>query len=58
MLCRLRYDPATQAYAKRRTTQGLSKPEIIRCLKRYVAREVYRTLIPTDPVKDNLARAA
>lgn len=27
-------------------------------LKRYIAREVYRTLIPTDPVKDNLARAA
>jgi transposase len=58
VLCRLRHDPATRAYAQRRTKQGLSKPEIIRCLKRYVAREVYRTLIPTDPVKDNLARAA
>jgi transposase len=34
-------DPATRAYAERRTEEGLSKKEIIRCLKRYVAREVY-----------------
>jgi transposase len=58
VLCRLRYDPATQAYAKRRTTQGLSKPEIIRCLKRYVAREVYRTLLPLTPPTEDLAPAA
>jgi len=36
--------PATRAYAGRRTKEGLSKKEIIRCLKRYVAREVYRQL--------------
>lgn len=30
----------------RRTKEGLSKKEIIRCLKRYVAREVYRALLP------------
>ena len=36
--------PATRAYADRRTKEGLSKREIIRCLKRYVAREVYRQL--------------
>jgi transposase len=58
VLCRLRYDPATQAYAVRRTKQGLSKPEIIRCLKRYVLREVYRTLLPTAPPKEDLAPAA
>jgi hypothetical protein len=34
-------DPATRAYAERRTAEGKSKAEIIRCLKRYVAREVY-----------------
>jgi len=34
-------DPATRAYAERRTGEGKSKAEIIRCLKRYVAREVY-----------------
>jgi transposase len=32
--------PATRAYAERRTQEGKSKAEIIRCLKRYVAREV------------------
>jgi len=36
--------PATRAYAERRAKEGLSKKEIIRCLKRYVAREVYHQL--------------
>jgi hypothetical protein len=36
--------PATRAYAGRRTMEGLSKKEIIRCLKRCVAREVSRYL--------------
>jgi len=45
VLARLRWDPRTRAYVARRTKQGLSKREIIRCLKRYVAREVYRHLI-------------
>jgi transposase len=39
--------PATRAYVERRTEEGKSKPEIIRCLKRYVAREVYRCLRAT-----------
>jgi transposase len=39
-------DPATRAYAERRTAEGKSKAEIIRCLKRYVAREVYRQICP------------
>ena len=43
---RLGSDPATRAYAERRTAEGKSKTEIIRCLKRYVAREVYRHLRP------------
>jgi hypothetical protein len=38
---RMGSDPATCAYVERRTEEGLSKKEIIRCLKRYVAREVY-----------------
>ena len=41
---RLGSAPATRAYAERRTAEGKSKAEIIRCLKRYVAREVYRQL--------------
>ena len=44
VLCRLRWDPRTRDYADRRTKQGLSKPEIIRCLKRYIAREIHREL--------------
>ena len=41
VLVRLRYDCRTKAYLHRRTGEGLSKSEIIRCLKRYVAREVF-----------------
>jgi transposase len=44
VLGRLRYDPRTRAYAHRRAKDGLSKPEVIRCLKRYVAREIYTAL--------------
>jgi transposase len=47
VLTRLRHDPRTRAYAERRTAEGLSKKEIIRCLKRYVAREVYDALTHT-----------
>lgn len=43
-LVRMRYDPRTRAYVTRRTQQGLSKKEIIRCLKRFIARDIYRTL--------------
>jgi len=44
MLSRLRWDPATQDYAKRRTTEGKTPREIKRCLKRYIARDLYRLL--------------
>ena len=44
-LARMRRDPRTQHYVARRTAEGKSKREIIRCLKRYVAREVYRVLV-------------
>jgi transposase len=33
--------PPTRVYVERRSAEGLSKKEIIRCLKRYLAREVY-----------------
>ena len=46
VITRMGSHPATRAYAGRRTDEGLSKTEIIRCLKRYVAREVYRHLRP------------
>jgi hypothetical protein len=41
VITRMSARPATRAYVGRRTEEGLSRKEIIRCLKRYVAREVY-----------------
>jgi len=47
VISRLRWDPATQAYMNRRLAEGRTRREIIRCLKTYVARQVYRA-ITTD----------
>jgi transposase len=44
VISRLASDPKTQTYMERRVKEGRSKREIIRMLKRYVAREVYRQL--------------
>ncbi|WP_414989836.1 transposase, partial [Aeromicrobium sp.] len=41
---RLRSDPKTRAYAQKRTHDGLSKQDTIRCLKRYICREIYQAL--------------
>lgn len=41
---RMARDPQTRAYVERRTREGLSKKDIIRCLKRYVARSVFNAL--------------
>lgn len=41
---RLSCDPATIKYVARRTAEGLSKREAIRCLKRFIAREVFKLL--------------
>jgi transposase len=43
-LSRLRYDDRTRAYADRRREEGRTDREIKRCLKRYIARELYRRL--------------
>ncbi|MFF0372657.1 transposase [Micromonospora sp. NPDC005087] len=44
-LTRLRADPRTRAYVQRRTTEGRTKREILRCLKRYIAREIFKIVI-------------
>jgi transposase len=41
---RLRWDNRTRDYLERRTHEGKSRREIIRCLKRYIAREIYNHL--------------
>lgn len=47
VLTRMVYDPRTKEYFSRRTKEGLTKKEAMRCLKRYVAREVY-ALLPRE----------
>jgi transposase len=43
-LTRMSNDPDTRAYVERRTKEGLSKREVMRCLKRYIARELFPDL--------------
>lgn len=65
IIVRLRWHQPTIDYAARRTAEGLSKREIIRCLKRYLARELYHLLPPVaapdahaQPQHQRLAPAA
>lgn len=50
VLSRMSFEPRTRTYVERRLAEGKTKTEIMRCLKRYVAREVYPLLHP--PVAD------
>ena len=45
------YQP-TKDYVARRTQEGLSKREIMRCLKRYVAHEVFHVLVATRELSE------
>ncbi|MFD7730303.1 IS110 family transposase [Kitasatospora phosalacinea] len=61
VLVRMRHDERTRAYVTRRTKEGMSKKDITRCLKRFVAREIYRALThtPTTQItQTNLAPTA
>ena len=57
---RMRYDPGTRAYVERRSsgTRPLTKAEVTRCLKRYVAREVYRALMHPHDVGERVDRSS
>lgn len=48
VMVRMVSDPDTRAYLERRTKEGKSKREIMRCLKRYVAREVYPLMVAKE----------
>jgi transposase len=50
-IVRMRHHQPTRDYVQRHTTEGLSNRDIIRCLKRYIAREVYRALTTTPPAQ-------
>ena len=49
VLARLRWDQRTRDYINRRVHEGKTKREAIRCLKRYIARELYRIITPSSP---------
>lgn len=53
VITRMVYDPRTRDYIDRRTKEGLTKKEAIRCLKRFVAREVYNHLPRADLALDS-----
>jgi transposase len=55
---RMAWDPRTRAYVARRTTAGRSKPESLRCLKRYLARELYPLLAGSPPASGLLTPPA
>jgi transposase len=44
VIVRMRFHQPTIEYVARRTTDGKTKQEIIRCLKRYLAREIYQAI--------------
>lgn len=49
-IVRMRDDERTKAYAMRRTAEGKTRREIVRCIKRYIVREIYRALC-TSPTQ-------
>ena len=53
---RIRYDQTTITYVQKRRTEGKTRPEIIRCLKRHIAREIYHLLMnpPNTPTGADL----
>ncbi len=62
VISRLRWEPATKNYMQRRLAEGKTRKEIIRCLKRYVARQAHRAIL-TDlgtphTANNRLAKAA
>lgn len=58
VITRLRWCPRTRAYVQRRIAEGLSKREIIRCLTRYIAREVYQIMTEQENASRSLNHAA
>ena len=53
VIVRMGTDARTKDYVARRTKEGKTKREIIRCLKRFVARQVYAALCPKPVIPDN-----
>lgn len=58
VIVRMRWHQPTIDYVERRTAEGLSRKEIIRCLKRYVAREIYHLLPAVTSQNHHASQAA
>lgn len=58
VIVRMRFHQPTVEYVARRTAEGLGKKQIIRCLKRYLAREVYHHVMTDHRARAALANAA
>ncbi|MCA1707160.1 MAG: IS110 family transposase [Actinobacteria bacterium] len=54
-LCRLRWDARTRDYLARRISEGKTRREAIRCLKRYIAREIYRIITSPPETQPSVA---
>ena len=58
VITRMTHDPDTRAYVERRRAEGRTTKEIRRCLKRYLARQLYRTLESLHAEHDAQPQAA
>jgi hypothetical protein len=58
LLVRLRIDPDTRAYIARRTAQGKSRRDAKRCLRRVIARQLFRLLERHDRPGVEILQAA
>lgn len=54
----MRFHQPTIDYVARRTAEGISKRDIIRCLKRYLAREIYQAVMTDHRSLRTVAAAA
>jgi transposase len=58
VIVRMRFHQPTIGYVARRTAEGLSKKDIIRCLKRFLAREIYQRVMADHRARQAAANAA
>lgn len=58
VIVRMRFHEPTKAYVARRTADGMPKREIIRCLKRFLAREIYQRVITDHQARQPTELAA
>lgn len=56
VIVRMRFHQPTIDYVTRRTAEGLSKRDIIRCLKRYLAGEIYQRVMTDHRARHQLSR--